>query len=149
MAEEAAATTPESLIWTARQAYGQGDFESAWAAQMAFLRHPERNEVGHQAFMHCFIGSSCSHYGLLGNFLGKGRKTFAALPPFCPEWKGIHQAMKADPNQDEDEFPRLRDQLIQGTFKGSCDDWRTETLRMLHPQSLPPPPPPQIGRAHV
>ena len=143
-AGEAATTTPESLLWTVRLAYGQGDFASAWAAQTAFLRHPERNEVDYRAFMHCFIGTSCPSYGLLGASLGKGREPFATLPPFCPEWKGIHQAMKANPDEDEDEFPKLRDQLIQATFKGDCDDWRARTLKMLHPQSVPrPPPPPQ------
>lgn len=127
-----------------RQAYGQGDFDSAWAAQTAFLQHPERNEVDYRAFMHCFIGHNCPDYGYLGAFLGKGRGQMEALPRFCPEWKYVHQAMKADPNQDEDSFPELRDKLIQGTFKGSCDDWRVKKLKMLHRQGAPrTPPPPQ------
>lgn len=121
--------SPKSLLWEVRQAHGRGDFASAWDAYLRFFRHPDRNEVDIMVFGYCFGWRECPDFAYLGAFLGKGREELEALGEFCPEWKEFGKDVSSN---DRKHIPMIRHNMRVGALNGTCSQWRSRTLRMLH-----------------
>lgn len=117
----------------AMRSQATGDFESVWRALVAFHGHPGSNEADIRTYVDCFMLPGCPDIGDLGAFLGKIRAEAGDMSDFCPHWNKqrarIHAGDTAGLAVAETE---TLDMLHSRSLLGTCADWHSRQLKLLH-----------------
>ena len=117
-----------------------GDFEASWRAWMAFLTHPGRNRVDLDSFTACFLHKGCMPPGQLGALLGKSKDEVRGLASFCPHWRELREDIVGAAGDDPEAAAEVDGQLelirSRGLW-GSCAEWHSRQLAVLHDRPVP------------
>ena len=126
----------------AMRSHATGDFESVWRALVAFHGHPGSNEADIRTYVDCFMLPGCPDIGDLGAFLGKSRAEAGDMSDFCPHWNRQRARIQAgDTAGLAVAETKTLDQLHSRSLRGTCAEWHSRQLKLLHaePQLWPKP----------
>ena len=94
-------------------------------------------------FGRCFAEEQCPYFEALGAYLGKPKREFDALDPFCPDWQewweeSLEGEIKpGTPPENIAYIKGVPERMLRKGLGSSCEEWRRSTRTLLHDQNVP------------